>query len=106
MSREEATCARYATFLPSVRDARTQRSQRPGTLRAYAVDLLLVTPRFIDGHEREAEDLVRAAIDSGAEVEVPSGETADRLDRAASGIAARLRFAIDEPPAPRTDAPR
>jgi peptide subunit release factor 1 (eRF1) len=63
------------------------------------VDLLLVTPRFVDAHEGEAEDFVRDAIASGADVEVPSGEAAERLDRAAEGIAARLRFAIDEPPA-------
>ena len=66
-------------------------------LRAQAVDLLLVTPRFISAHEDEAEDLVRATIASGADVDVPSGEAAEQLDRAADGIAARLRFAIDEP---------
>jgi len=68
-------------------------------LRANAVDLLLVTPRFISAHEREAEDFVREATQAGGDVEVPSGDAAERLDRAAGGIAARLRFAIEEPPA-------
>jgi hypothetical protein len=81
--------ARAAVGVPAIQRA----------LRAHAVDLLLVTPRFVGTHEREVEDFVRAAIASGADLEVPSGEAAERLDRAADGIAARLRFAIDEPPA-------
>lgn len=68
-------------------------------LRANAVDLLLVTPQFISAHAREVEDFVRATIAGGADVEVPSGRAAEELDRAAGGVAARLRFAIDEPPA-------
>jgi hypothetical protein len=35
---------------------------------------------------------------SGGDVEVPSGRAAEHLDRAAGGIAARLRFAFDAPP--------
>jgi hypothetical protein len=66
-------------------------------LRANAVDLLLLSPDFIRAHERDAEELVRAALAGGADVEVPSGTAAQRLDRAATGLAARLRFAIDEP---------
>jgi peptide subunit release factor 1 (eRF1) len=81
--------ARAAVGVPAIQRA----------LRARAVDLLLLTPRFTAGHESEAEDFVRAAIASGADVEVPSGEAAARLDRAGDGIAARLRFAIDEAPA-------
>ena len=81
--------ARAAVGVPA-----TQRA-----LREHAVDLLLVTPRFIGTHEREVEDFVRATLTSGAEVEVPSGAAAEHLDRAADGIAARLRFAIDESPA-------
>jgi hypothetical protein len=67
-------------------------------LRANAVDLLLVTPKFISSHEREAEDFVRASMAAGGDVEVPSGVAAEHLDRAAGGIAARLRFAIDDAP--------
>jgi len=81
--------ARAAVGVPA-----TQRA-----LRANAVDLLLVTPKFIGSNEREVEDLVRATLASGADVEVPSGRAAEQLDEAAGGIAARLRFAIDEPPA-------
>lgn len=67
-------------------------------LRENAVDTLLVTPRFIGTHKREVEDFVRASIAIGADVEVPSGKAAEHLDRIADGIAARLRFPIDELP--------
>lgn len=80
--------ARAAVGIPATQHA----------LRAHAVDLLLITPRFIGAHGPEAEDLTRATIASGADVDVPSGEAAEHLDRAANGVAARLRFAIDEPP--------
>src|SRR5690606_8318338 len=63
--------------------------------RAGAVDLLRVSREFIRTQERIAEDVVRAAIEQGATVEVPSGEGAEKLDATASGIAARLRFTID-----------
>ena len=73
-------------------------------LRAHAVDLLLVTPKFISAHEREAEDFVRASMAAGGDVEVPSGGAAEHLDRAAGGIAARLRFTIDDAPDARDTA--
>ena len=38
-------------------------------------------------------------IEQGATVEVPSGDAAEKLDGAARGIAARLRFPIDQPDA-------
>ena len=69
-------------------------------LRAGAVDVLLVSPAHIAAHERDAEDVVRAAIAQGADVEVASGEAAAELDAAAAGIAARLRFPIDQPLVP------
>ena len=87
--------ARSAVGVPA-----TQRA-----LRANAVDLLLVTPKFIGAHEREVEDFVRATLASGADVEVPSGKAAEQLDQAADGIAARLRFPIDEPPVTDDAAP-
>lgn len=68
-------------------------------LRASAVDLLLVSPEFIRDHEEIAEAAVRLAVEQGATVEVPSGEGASKLDQAATGIAARLRFSIDGAPA-------
>jgi hypothetical protein len=67
-------------------------------LHAQAVDLLLLTPEFLRLHVHVAEDAVRAALAQGADVEVLSGEAAPFLDRAAGGIAARLRFAIDGAP--------
>ncbi|HEU4698439.1 MAG TPA: hypothetical protein VFS40_04625 [Gemmatimonadales bacterium] len=76
--------ARAAAGVPAVQRA----------LHAHAVDLLLLSPGFIRAQEREAEDMVRAALGAGADVEVPSGDAAERLDRAAEGVAARLRFGI------------
>lgn len=64
-------------------------------LLVEAVDLLLLSPDFIGAHERDAENMVRAALGTGADVEVPSGSAAERLDQAAEGIAARLRFAVE-----------
>ncbi|MEO7216966.1 MAG: hypothetical protein ABI026_02135 [Gemmatimonadaceae bacterium] len=80
--------ARAAVGIPA-----TQRA-----LRENAVDTLLVTPKFIGSHEREVEDFVRASMAIGADVEVPSGKAAEQLDKIADGIAARLRFPIDELP--------
>lgn len=77
--------ARGAAGVPAVRQA----------LAATAVDLLLVSPEFIRLHEPEAEEMVRAALSQGAEVEAPSGDAAEELDRAAQGVAARLRFPVD-----------
>jgi hypothetical protein len=87
--------ARAAAGIPAVQRA----------LHARAVDLLLVTPRFIGATEHDVEDFVRAATASGADVEVPSGDAADHLDRAAEGIAARLRFPIDTRAAEAAAAP-
>jgi hypothetical protein len=64
-------------------------------LHAQAVDLLLLSPEFLAAHGPVAEDAVHAALAQGADVDVLSGEAAAQLDRAAGGIAARLRFAID-----------
>lgn len=69
-------------------------------LHARAVDQLLLSPTFVSDQATLAEDLVRAALAQSADVEVLSGDAATQLDRAAGGIAARLRFALDGP-APR-----
>jgi hypothetical protein len=66
-------------------------------LRAESVDLLLLSPGFLDAQPEQAEEAVRAALLRGAEVEVLSGEAAEYLDETAQGIAARLRFATDGP---------
>lgn len=65
-------------------------------LNARAVDLLLVTPDLVNRHSEEAEDLVRAALAQGADVEVLSERAAEKLDEVAEGVGARLRFPIDE----------
>lgn len=67
-------------------------------LHARAVDLLLVSPSFIELQEPDAESMVRAALEQGSDVEVLSGDQGAYLDRTADGIAARLRFAIDTMP--------
>jgi hypothetical protein len=66
-------------------------------LQSHAVDLLLLSPEYIRWHPFDAEEFVRATFAQGADVEVLSGQAADDLDRMADGIAARLRFSIDEP---------
>lgn len=68
-------------------------------LRARAVDQLLLSPAFVSGNASLAEDVVRSALAQSADVEVLSGDAAIRLDVAADGIAARLRFALDGPQA-------
>ncbi|HET7584252.1 MAG TPA: hypothetical protein VFK13_05055 [Gemmatimonadaceae bacterium] len=63
-------------------------------LHARAVDQLLLSPEFLRLHPEDAEQAVRAALIQGAEVEVLSGEAAERLDDTSDGIAARLRFRL------------
>ncbi len=65
-------------------------------LNARAVDLLLVTPGLVNRRQEEAEDLVRAALAQGADVEVLPERAAEKLDEIAEGVGARLRFPIDE----------
>lgn len=66
-------------------------------LHARAVDLLLLSQAFVNEQATLAEDVVRAALAQSADVEVLSGDAATQLDRAAGGIAARLRFALEAP---------
>jgi hypothetical protein len=83
----ERACAggRGASGVPMVQRA----------LRAGAVDLLVVSPHFLNRSDIDVEELVRAAIARGADVEVLSGSAATELDERSDGVAARLRFAID-----------
>lgn len=78
------TPGRAATGVPAVQRA----------LRGRAVDLLVLSPTFVRGEADEAEDAVRSALLHGAEVEVLSGDAAERLDQTANGVGARLRFAM------------
>lgn len=62
-----------------------------------AVDLLLVSPRFLHLERAQAERLLHAAIAQGADVEILSGDAGALLDGVADGLGARLRFSIDAP---------
>lgn len=64
-------------------------------LGVHAVDLLVLSPDFVSSEDEVAEGAVRAALLQGAGVEVLSADAAGRLNKAANGIAARLRFALD-----------
>ena len=61
-----------------------------------AVELLLVSPRFLHLERARAERLVLAALVQGAAVEVLSGDAGTLLDSVADGVGARLRFSINE----------
>jgi hypothetical protein len=74
-------------------------------IRVMAVDLLLVSPRFLHVEGDHAEQLLQAALGQGARIEVLSDDAGALLDAAAQGVAARLRFAIDPKPEPRLDQP-
>lgn len=78
---------RAAMRLPPVKSA----------LGAGAVQRLLITERYTEGQPEQAEALVRAAFDEGADVEVVSGDGATLLDTQADGVGALLRFV---PPMP------
>jgi hypothetical protein len=62
-----------------------------------AVDLLLVSPRFLQLERGHAERLLHAALAQGADVEVLSGDAGTLLDSVADGVGARLRFCVDAP---------
>jgi stalled ribosome rescue protein Dom34 len=83
----ERACAggRGASGVPAIQRA----------LHASAVDLLVVSPHFLNRTDIDVEELVRATLARGAEVEVLSGSAATELDERSEGVAARLRFAID-----------
>ena len=66
-------------------------------LHVKAVDLLLVSSRFLHVEGARAEKILHAALRQGARIEVLSGDAGVLLDRVADGVAARLRFAIDAP---------
>lgn len=66
------------------------------SLEAHAVDLLVLSPGFTREGGAESEDLLRLALAQGADVEVLSEPAGSHLDRAAGGIAARLRFRVPE----------
>jgi hypothetical protein len=60
-----------------------------------AVDLLLISPRFLEADRERAERLLLAALGQGAAVEVLSGDAAALLNSVADGVGARLRFSVD-----------
>jgi hypothetical protein len=67
------------------------------TLEQSRVRDLYITHRYIADHGAEAEDAVRAALEQGASVEEVSGGAAKYLDLH-GGMAARLRYRIDQTP--------
>lgn len=73
-------------------------------LVAGAVDRLVLSPEFARRERRLAEDMVRAALAQGADVEILSSAAAEHLRHAADGIAAQLRYPIEAPPSPRVAA--
>jgi len=64
-------------------------------LQSGAVDLLVLSPHFLNRTDIDVEELVRAALARGADIEVLSGSAATELDERSEGVAARLRFPID-----------
>jgi Bacterial archaeo-eukaryotic release factor family 10 len=74
-------------------------------IRMKAVDLLLVSPRFLHIEADRVERVLQSAFAQGAHIEVVSGDAGLLLDRVADGVAARLRFAIDPKPAPTRSQP-
>jgi stalled ribosome rescue protein Dom34 len=60
-----------------------------------AVDLLLVSPRFLHLEGERAERILHSVLRQGGRIEVLSEDAGVLLDRVAEGIAARLRFDID-----------
>jgi len=69
-------------------------------LTMESVHELFVTRKYLDEHEAEAEEAVRAAFDQGAIVEEVSGRAAELLD-SKGGIGAELRFQAKPPEEPR-----
>ena len=67
-------------------------------LHVKAVDLLLVSTRFLHAEGARAEKVLHAALRQRARIEVLSGDAGLFLDQVADGVAARLRFAMDAPP--------
>jgi hypothetical protein len=59
------------------------------------VDTLLLTRSFIRGDAERADRFVGAAFERHGEVEELSGGGAERLDRAGEGVAARLRYVLE-----------
>jgi hypothetical protein len=65
-------------------------------LAGRAVHELLLAGSFVDAHPDDAEELVRAALDGAARLEVAPRAAAARLEDEAEGVIARLRFPIPE----------
>jgi len=61
-------------------------------LRENRADLLLVSATFLEREAQLAEQLVGAALDQSADVELLVGNAATRLDDVGEGLAVRLRY--------------
>jgi hypothetical protein len=74
-------------------------------LREHAVRRLYLTGTTLGYHPLEAEALVRAAFEEGAEIEYLSGSAATRLDEQGGGVGALLRFVPARAQAPLPSIP-
>ncbi|MDT8339901.1 MAG: hypothetical protein RQ751_00180 [Longimicrobiales bacterium] len=61
-------------------------------LREQRAELLLISGNLHARESRLTEQLVQAALDQNAEIEVLEGPAAERLDRTGEGLAVRLRY--------------
>lgn len=67
-------------------------------LREGRVDTLLLSRNYIRANQDYADHLVGAAFEQHAEVEELSNDGAERLDAEGEGVAARLRYRVDDSP--------
>ncbi len=63
-------------------------------LKRGAVDTLVLSRDFLAKEPRDAERLVRLAINTGAGIEEVGGDPGARLDSEASGVGSGLRFSV------------
>jgi stalled ribosome rescue protein Dom34 len=104
----EASRARTAAVIDDLAARRAEDGrgvlQLPQTLqmlREKSVERLIFTDGLVREHPDDAEAAIRLALEQGADIELVSGEGADRLDTEAHGIAAALRFVPYSSPASR-----
>ena len=105
VARENASRLRAADDLERIEKVvAAQASGGTGAVGSAEIDKALVngqvhelflTSSFVAGNGDKAADAIRKAIDGGATIEHVSGPAAEKLD-SIGGIAARLRFTINE----------
>jgi len=95
----ERVAARDAADVRTILEAHGARGRGVAGLAATRISLegervadLLVTPHFVERHPVDADDLVRHALASGAQVRRVEGAAADEADARGEGVVARLRY--------------